>query len=223
MKKGGLRIEGKVARLEGFLVWHCFSTKEAGNMSLKYGEDAKENLFSFLFLVGAGQNRVHIKPEFGDRVLFVEKNDAGKTLECDGLITFSSRLVLSLCPADCAPVIVTNNRREFVALLHAGRKNLKEIIDSALNLIEREINLQSHQILVGIGPAIKSCCYPVDLGEVIVSHLLDKHGIPRNHIFAANVCTCCTKDEKGDYLFFSHKRSQITGEKEGRFIALVSL
>lgn len=47
---------------------------------------------------------------------------------------------------------------------------------------------------------------------------VNRHPIPTN---VSPYCTCCGKNEAGEYLFFSHRRSQKTKEPEGRFMSLL--
>jgi len=198
---GGLVLEKTgICRLKGFPVPHAFSSTKLGNMSRKYGEDAPKNQALFFDLVGINPEKViKIVPEFKDKVLVVNET-IEERLECDGLITFRKGTVLALLPGDCAPIIITDSDLTFVALLHAGRKNLFEILDSAMKKI-KDFVFSPNELLFGIGPSIKGCCYLMDLPNEIKNYLIGNHGILPSQIFDANVCTFCTKIGK-EYLFF---------------------
>jgi len=213
--------ETGICRLKDFPVPHAFSSTKLGNMSKKYGEDASKNQVLFFDLAGINPEKVvKIVPEFKDKVLVVNEK-IEKELECDGLITFRKGTVLALLPGDCAPIIIADSDLTFVALLHAGRKNLFEILDSAMKKI-KDFVFSPNELLFGIGPSIKGCCYEMDLANEIKNYLIGNHGILPSQIFDANVCTFCTKIGK-EYLFFSHRRSQEFKEKERRFIAVAWL
>jgi len=220
---GGLVLENTgVCRLAGFPLSHAFSTTKLGNMSKKYGkETAKDNQARFFKLVGVESAKVvYILPEFENKVLIVNK-EKNEGYQCDGLISFRKGVVLALCPGDCAPVFISDIDLTFVGLLHVGRKNLVEILDSAMAKIE-DLGFCPKEIIVGIGPSIRECCYEIDMPSKIEEYLVSNHGIPTQQIFNAEVCTSCTQTENS-YLFFSHRRSQNLKEPEGRFIAVAWL
>ena len=163
---------------------------------------------------------MHILPYFEDEIVFVDERDEGKFIKADGLITCSQNLVLSLCPADCAPVMITDINFSFLCLLHVGKKNIY-IIQKAMEEIKNKLGVEEENLMVGIGPAIKDCCYEIDM-QRSVSGLFEERRVPKKQIFLAKYCTCCAK-ENGNYLFFSHRRSKLKNEKEGRFIVIASL
>ena len=217
-----LEKEGMVARISNFPVSHAFSTLKAGNMSLRWGlqEEVKRNAEKFYQFSGFSlEKRAHILPQFGKKIVEVKKNIVGKIIKCDGLFTFLPKITLSLYPGDCYPIILTGS--SLIMLLHGSLKSVKKGILSQGVKIFIKYGFSPQEIKAGIGPGIRECCYHTNLEERIVTQLV-KSGIPKENIFLANVCTCCTQEGK-EYLFFSHTRSKITGEKEGRFAALAKL
>lgn len=214
-----------VATLLGLGVRSAFSKLSNGNMSLKFGQKEEVERNPNYFYSAAGFNkrrRIHICPEHGDKIKIVGEKEIGKNIKCDGLITQKPNIVLSLASADCYPVVLTDKQRRFVALIHAGRKGTElEIVHKAVNLIRKKLNVSVSEIIVSIGPGIKSCCYELNFNYVIEQQL-KVAGIPLNNITTVRACTCCSKDGKGNYLFFSHHRAKTKGN-EGRFVVLVSL
>lgn len=210
-----------------------FSKMEDGNMSLKWGEkkEVEKNVRNFLtkFKIIV-RKRAHIKPEHGNRILYVNENNINaimsKGIKHDGLITTCNNITLTLASADCCPVALTNKKGNFVSLLHVGREGAKiKIVAKAIDIVTRRFLVNSGEILLTIGPGIKKCCYGTDIVKLIKQQARSR-GIPYRNISAADVCTCCGKDEKdGKYLFFSHCRSRSVKEQEteGRFITVVSL
>ena len=128
-----------------------------------------------------------------------------------------------------------------------------EIARQAVELAVKHYPIEPKDIFVGIGPGIHKCCYNdeetaqnllkdrrwaesveensfgkfgfgayIDLLNFNVKQLLYA-GINPKHIKIASDCTCCSRDEKGNHLFFSHHRAQRTGEPEGRYAAVVSM
>lgn len=156
--------------LEASHIQHGFSTLAAGNMSYNWGEKAEveRNTDKFYRLAGLSRkNRVHILPQHSNCVAVAETEEAGKILECDGLITSVPGLTLSLYLADCFPIIITNKesaveteRPNFVSLIHAGwRGTDQQIVKQAIELIDDHLMVGPSQVLVAIGPGIQGCCY----------------------------------------------------------------
>lgn len=238
------------ARFEFFALAHAFTLMSAGNMSEKY-EDAstislvakrKKKVFDVL---GCQAGRwVGILPKHSAKVEVISENHLGDFLPCDGLITFIPGTVLTLAPADCFPVIMTDREKSFASILHAGWHGLdKGIINNCLGrLLARGI--KSRDLIAAVGPGIQRCCYEnpelynrrkwqkfvsdgplgklVDLLNKIIYDLL-AGGVSSENIRATTQCTYCSRDDDGSPLFFSHQRSLDTGEPEGRFLAAVLL
>lgn len=216
-----------VARLGELNIRHAFSTFRAGNMSLNWGpeEKVKRNLNRFYSVAGFERGRqVHIYPEHGDKIKIVGKQDVGQNIKCDGLITQERNIILSLAPADCYPIVMTDKQKRFIALLHAGRNGVElEIVPKTIKFVQEKFGVAANEIIVGIGPGIKKCCYSHNLIYSLFCELQECK-VPISSITAALVCTCCEKDEKENFLFFSHQRSKTEGQgQEGRFLTLVAL
>lgn len=248
-----LRVHDGVARFEELSLPHGFSTKGLGNMSSSWGPEDEVNRNAEAFYTKTGLNResrVHMLPQHGTKVVFVDNDNAGQTIECDCLATRSPGLTLSVCPADCLPIIIkgADEHSLFVALIHAGWKGTRDgIMREALDqlLLNRflysesldELSLYSgsscEPLMAYIGPGVGSCCYKpsfvskrlgakTDLVSENTRQLLEC-GVKEENIIIANSCTYCSKDENGNNLFFSHQRSKRTKEREGRFAAIVAL
>lgn len=211
---------------------HGFSTVLAGNMSMRFGteKEVADNLEKFFQMVGHFQEEtVIINPQHEDEILFFEKYPTIFYPECDGVITAVPKIGIGLILADCLPVILWGKieGRDFVGLVHAGRRGTK------LKITERAINLlidrgaKAEEINVAIGPGIHSCCYKfagmkIDLVKRNIQQALDR-GVSIANIVVAKECTFCAKGPKSLPLFFSHRRANKQKEKEGRFIALIVL
>ncbi|MEK9183863.1 MAG: polyphenol oxidase family protein [Patescibacteria group bacterium] len=212
--------------LKDIPVKNVFSTKRTGNMSPKFDDrkEVEERVREFCGFTGFNfENRVGINPEHKDKIIVVGKKEAGHNIKCDGLITTERGLTLSLCPADCYPIILADMEKSVVCLIHAGRKGAKKgIIRKGIKLLKTNFKIPSTKIIVGVGPGIKKCCYNQDLLEDVLRQI-KKEGVLQTNISLLNVCTCCARNGDESHLFDSHRRAQNNKEKEGRFIALVSL
>lgn len=209
-----------------------FSCLQDGNMSPNWGpkREVQKNIKKFCEKIDTDVKKiVHIKAEHGNRILHVNERNAeaitSKGIRYDGLVTVSKNLSLTLAPADCNPVVITNTKGSFVSLLHVGRKGaeLKIVTKAIDSIIRRRLEHLPENLILKIGPGIKKCCYDIDLVRLIKQQARSR-SIPYGNISVSDVCTCCGRDNKnGEFLFFSHRRSVLKKEAEGRFITIVSL
>jgi copper oxidase (laccase) domain-containing protein len=211
-----------------FPVRHGFSTTRMGNMSFRFGEERKVAAArdcAFQEMEIPGQFAVNIfPPEHGDNIEQVNLGD-GPNVACDGLFTCRHRVPLTLSPADCVPIFITDRSRQFIALIHAGRKGTElGIVTKALHTTTTLFDLDSLLIVVLLGPAIRTCCYDHDLIGANLSQLR-AFGIARENIYDIGLCTSCARDvfAGGDYMFFSHRRASRNGSSEARFLAMTCL
>ena len=165
-------------------------------------------------------------------------------LECDGIITNQPGLMVGVCVADCAPVLLLDPANKVVAALHAGWKGtaggiVKKGVDALASLFGSDISA----ILAAIGPSIGRCCYEVDepvrneftkeggsWGEIAVGtgdgkwlldlslanvHQLLEAGVLRENIETTDLCVSCNKAT-----FFSYRRDK---EETGRQMGFIML
>ncbi len=208
---------------------HGFSTLPSGNMSNGFGDPnmARENRKSLLsFFDLSPQAIVTISPKHGDKIRLVGSESVGERVECDSLITARHGVGLALLPADCYPVIITgSNDRKYslLSLVHSGLKGTRLGIVAKTIQRMKEIGVTTTSMRIAIGPGIGPCCYNgTDLVSEIVTQIIEQ-GILERNIVVADCCTCCSKDSRGDYLFFSHSRAvRAEKEEEGRFMVFVA-
>ncbi|MFH1111960.1 MAG: polyphenol oxidase family protein [Patescibacteria group bacterium] len=148
---------------------HGFSTREAGNMSFKWGEEKEVVVNRKKFL-----EELKLEPSKGvtaelvhsDTILRVGKKQAGQgilkppTLKADGLITNEPEIYLWHTVADCLSLLFYDPTNKAIGLIHAGWKNTTENI--AKKMVEKfiaEFHTKPEKLVVGFGPAINRCCY----------------------------------------------------------------
>lgn len=141
----------------------------------------------------------------------------------DGVIVTKPGLYAAIRTADCVPVVAVAAKRKQVALFHMGWRGGKErILERGLGEFLRLSEAEPEEILVGIGPCIRSCCYEVgddvrkafeqaafDLDELFLDRHLDLVAVARIQLRACGVedfldsglCTSCRTD-----LFYSYRR-----------------
>jgi len=171
----------------------------------------------------------------GNRIRIV--TEPGTYPGTDGFITIQKELVLLIKTADCPAVLLIDPQQQVIAAIHAGwRSVVNGILEQAIRLLAEQFNSRPANILCGVGPAMRSCCYEVqedfrkmfpedviirrgekfflDLPLAIRLKLLGQ-GIAENHFDDSKLCTSCRAD-----LFFSHRRD---GGQTGRMMTAIYL
>jgi YfiH family protein len=172
----------------------------------------------------------------------INKSDRGKMIKnADGLITSDPEIVLMLRIADCVPVFLFDSKNQAIGLVHSGwRGTVGKIILFAIEKMMVEFGSDPKDLLMALGPSIQPCCnilknplqlelpewkpflnkkdkgFAVDLPEFIIDTAIQA-GMKKENIKTTTICTVM-KDN-----LYSYKRSKETGEKEGRFAAIISL
>jgi len=165
-------------------------------------------------------------------------------LECDGIVTNQPGLMVGICVADCAPVLLLDPVRRIAAALHAGWKGtVAGIVQKGVEAMVNLFDSRPRDILAAIGPTIGSCCYEVDepvaeafrrSGQDFASFAepagngkwrLDLAGANRQQLLRAGIagenievsalCVSCEKD-----LFFSYRRDKGETGRQMGFIML---
>ena len=79
-----------------------------------------------------------IKQTHSSKVIRITKKNLNKKIEADGVITSLNDVVLGILTADCAPVIIYDDKNKFVCNLHSGWKgSLNNISQKAIKLFDR--------------------------------------------------------------------------------------
>jgi len=192
-------------------VEHFITARDAGDLRSPTVQEeiCKRRKIDFSALVTAEQ--IH-----GNKVYRVEKKDAGqKIMQVDGLITKVEHIPLAIFTADCLPIFFVDKENRVVGLVHAGREStFKRIAYETVKRLVETFNSNPANVLVAVGPHIRSCCYPVDLTTLNCQQLLDA-GIRKKNMFLNSYCTSCHND-----LFFSFHKER---EKAGRMLSLIML
>ncbi|MFH2097360.1 MAG: peptidoglycan editing factor PgeF, partial [bacterium] len=141
------------------------SDRSDGSMRLLDNDDALANRKKFLKSQGINPSQaVHAQLIHGNLVRIVSSQEKGQLIkQTDGLITSEQNLYLTITVADCLPVFIYDPVHKVIGLVHAGWKGLiSEIIPAAVIAMKGQFQSKPGEILVGIGPGIKSCHYQVD-------------------------------------------------------------
>ena len=190
------------------------------NLSLKYQFELKNLRY---------MNQVH-----GGNVVVVDEASPFLIDDCDALITAQKNIPLMVMVADCIPIVLSDETKGVIAVIHAGRNST--FLRIAQKTVERMVDVlgvDPKDIKATLGPSIQKCCYEVSqeladivktsFGEQFVNtRLIDLQGINKSQLEAlgvkdisiSNVCTKCSNQP-----YFSYRNDK----KCGRFcmIAMV--
>ena len=160
--------------------------------------------------------------------------------ECDGLVTNTPGIALTVFTADCTPVLLHDPVTGAVGAVHAGwRGTASGIAEKAVAAMVSAFGCKSSDICAAIGPNIGTCCFETDadVPEAMLSALgeeakpfIHAHGekfhvdlkqinalwLRRSgvtNIAMSNHCTACNPS-----LFWSHR---ITGGIRGSQGAII--
>ena len=79
-----------------------------------------------------------IKQTHSSKVIRINKSNVDQNLEADGMITSLNNIVLGILTADCAPIIIYDDKNKFVCNLHSGWKgSLNNISQKAVKLFDK--------------------------------------------------------------------------------------
>lgn len=237
-----------------FLV-HAFCTRHGGvsrddykslNMSFREGDEEFRVLQNWDKLASAFnipmENFLVLNQVHGDNVFVIKPHGdyftSREALNYDAIVTNRADLAICIKTADCVPVLIVDQVKKVIAVVHAGWKG------SALGISAKVIRLMMNQcqclpqdILAAIGPSIGHCCYEVDSttadafrrqsnsefflqqGKKKNKWMLDlpeanrrqilAAGIPKKNIEVSGYCTSCNQG-----MFFSHRGAGgITGRQ----------
>ena len=96
------------------------------------------------------------------KVIRITKNNLDKNIEADGVITSLNNVVLGILTADCAPVIIYDDKNKFICNLHSGWKgSLNNISQKAIKLFDK-YQIKRKNLTAIVGPCLGVKNYEVD-------------------------------------------------------------
>jgi hypothetical protein len=160
----------------------------------------------------------------------------------DALVAAGAGVALQLATADCVPILVVDPGCGAFAAVHAGwRGTLAGILPATLRRLSAELGARPAQLRLGVGPAIRACCYEVGrevagefedawpqagrwlwaaAGRVSLDLIAANRdqaaaaGVPASGFLDPGWCTRCRSD-----LFWSHRAE---GPGAGRIVTLAA-
>lgn len=210
------------------------------NIDAKNREDVEKTFKNIFTLKNLSKNKqIH-----SDIVNKVTKDNIGKIIDGDAIITNEKNVPLLILTADCVPVVLVDTKNKAVGLAHAGwRGTYSKICKKTLEAMKANYNTNSQDVIAIIGPSIGSCCYEVSYDLVdkfnklftntdekiytiknnkyyldlwkINTYTLEEFGVSKSNIINMNICTSCNCDK-----FFSYRKHNQTPKRIGTFIEI---
>lgn len=166
------------------------------------------------------------------------------SVEGDAVITNQPNVLIGICVADCAPIIISDPVKKVVAVVHAGWKGTAAgLVAKTVAGMKSEFGCIPAQLHAAIGPCIQKCCYEVDepvkkafaqggiawdsCAEAAETgkwqldlaaanrQLLTQAGVLDGSIQSSEQCVCCHSEQ-----FFSYRRDK---EEAGRQMGFIML
>ena len=161
----------------------------------------------------------------------------------DAVVTRNRGILIGVRTADCVPILIHDRTAHVIGAVHAGwRGTAQEILKNTLRTLKDRFFSSPQNIVIAIGPAIRSSCYEVGyevveavqratgegdyvtmLGEKCFIDLQAANryqalsmGVPEDHLWISEECTSCLPDK-----YFSYRLSKGSTGKQGAFIKLV--
>ncbi len=231
----------KLSKIPGLI--HGFSTRQFGSMRPDY-PSLEESLQKFSQSLGIDQdNIIKMHQTHSNNIRWVKPDQAGQRIsETDGIFTKETDIFLSVMSADCVPILFYDRQKNYVGAVHAGWRGIyNEILKMAVKEL-RSNGSDPADLLIGIGPCIRSCCYNIseeraelfykkfssyttgvkirkkmiylDLPEMAKQQLTSE-GVPIENIEDCDICTFDNTDK-----FFSYRKE---GKNFGEFIGIIGL
>jgi len=227
-------------------VIHGVSTKKFGNMSSDRStkKEAWDNTQEFLEVLGLSleqisliklpvtnsSNVAQIKQPHEKGILKLvehsklikDQHDFSHKPGIDAAISTAENTCLAILPADCAAVMIFDQKTKSYGIIHAGKEGVEAgIIFKGMAVFRNWARFNPEKLHCYIGPNICPKCYKLDnksfdLAKEI-KYQLRQVLVLEKHITTSRFCTCHDHEH-----FYSHYRAK-DKEAEGRQIAIIGL
>lgn len=122
-----------------------------------------------------------LKQTHSDLIVESKKNSI---IEADAHFTKEKNIALGIYTADCIPALIWDSDASIIAACHAGWRGVQNRIIEKSILSLLQLNCQSQNLNVAIGPHIKTESFEVDLDvakQLVESSYTDKKNIISEH------------------------------------------
>lgn len=176
-----------------------------------------------------------------DKVAIIDQDL--QPLVADAVASRRKGLLIGVQVADCVPVLMYDGRKGVIAAVHAGwRGTAESIVKKTIELMVQRFCASPPDMLVALGPSIRSCCYQVGHevvkavskatgeGEYVIGTGATCHldlatanklqavscGVRPEHVWTSDDCTSCLPEK-----YYSYRRDRVYSGKQFGFIGLL--
>ncbi|MBF0342935.1 MAG: peptidoglycan editing factor PgeF [Nitrospirae bacterium] len=187
--------------------------------------------------------REHRRTQGADTTEMPNVDISSDNCVADAVITDREGILIGVRVADCVPIVVFDPRRRVIAAIHAGWRGVAQgILKTVITSLCNDFFSRPEDILLAVGPSIKSCCYEVgpdvrdeiqrstgagnydrleagrwyiDLASANLYQALSV-GLCREKIWISPECTFCLPDR-----YHSFRRNKTSTGRQGGFIGMI--
>ena len=148
-------------------------TYESLNVGFERGDDenALKNREKIAQIFGiSSKNLITLKQTHGDIVHVIDKNNKDNYLfnsiesnqknDGDAIITNEKGILIGVATADCAPILLCDIEKKYIAAIHAGWRGANGLIIE--NTIEKMKSLGCKKILATVGPCLQKVSFEIN-------------------------------------------------------------
>lgn len=102
--------------------------------------------------------------------------------DTDALIVAEPKIPVLILVADCAPLLLVDEKHRVLAVVHAGwRGAVARIAARTAEKMQQEFGSQPEEIRVGVGPSLCGACFEVGDEVATVAHAMESMSIISGH------------------------------------------
>lgn len=191
---------------------------------------------------------VTVRQVHGNDILVIDERNEDYShflsVESDAIITSQKGVMIGICVADCAPILLLDQEKQVIAAVHAGwQGTAAKLVTKTVAGMKSIFECDPRNLQAVIGPCIGKCCYEVDTPvkqafslsgipwnsfaeetsegkwrlDLAAANrdLLLVAGVPAEAIQVSDMCVSCHRE-----LFFSYRRD---GGETGRQMGFIML
>ena len=126
------------------------------------GRDPGADLGKIGRIIGFDENHIYLPVQKHTDTVIVPGADLRPKI-ADAVVTNRKDILIGIQVADCVPILLYDACRGVIGAAHAGwRGTAAGILKNTIRTFTERFSSNPRDILMAIGPSIKSCCYEVD-------------------------------------------------------------
>lgn len=135
------------------------------------GKDPGADLGEIGRIIGIDEHHIYLPIQKHTDTVTVPDADLSPRI-ADAVVTNRKEILIGIQVADCVPILLYDPRQRVIGAVHAGwRGTAAGILKETVRTFAERFSSDPGDILMAIGPSIKSCCYEVDPD---VAHAVEK-------------------------------------------------